>query len=61
MVAWIIANWDSVFIIVTGIIGVASVIAKLTPTEVDDKWVAKILQFVDLLALTPKDGKTVQK
>jgi len=29
----------------------ASIIAKLTPTETDDIWIARILKVVDFLAL----------
>jgi len=51
---WIIANWASVVAIVTGIVTVASIIAKLTPTETDDKIVGYILKIVDFLALNNK-------
>ena len=51
---WIIANWASVVAIVTGIVTVASIIAKLTPTETDDKLVGYILKIIDVLALNNK-------
>ena len=51
---WIMNHWDDILGIITGAIAVASIIAKLTPTKTDDKWVARILQLVDLLALNNK-------
>ena len=51
---WIIANWTSVVAIITGIISTASIVAKMTPTEVDDKWVARGLKLVDFLAVNNK-------
>ena len=51
---WIIANWESVVAIITGIVTVASIIAKITPTETDDKVVGFLLKFVDLLAINNK-------
>ena len=51
---WIIANWASVVAIVTGVVTVASIIAKLTPTQTDDKIVAYVLKIVDVLALNTK-------
>ena len=51
---WITINWAALVAIVTGIVTVASIIAKLTPTTVDDKWVAKALQVIDILAINNK-------
>ncbi len=48
---WITTNWATILQIVTGIVTVASIIVKLTPSTKDDAIVAKIMQF---LALTPK-------
>jgi hypothetical protein len=51
---WITANWGSIIAVITGIISVASIIAKLTPTEVDDGIVAKLLKLIDVLAINNK-------
>ena len=42
--------------VVPSVIAVASIIAKITPNQTDDKVVAWILKFVDAMALTT--GKT---
>jgi len=51
---WITANWVSVVGIITGIVTVASVVAKLTPTKTDDKLVGYALKFIDFLAINNK-------
>lgn len=51
---WILNHWQELLLIVTSIVTVASLIAKLTPTEADDKFVQKILDFINLLALNKK-------
>jgi hypothetical protein len=58
---WLIANWDTILLGVTGIISGASIIAKLTPTETDDKILAKILRFIDLLAINNKPTELRKK
>jgi hypothetical protein len=54
MVQWIIANAADLIAILTAIVTVASLIAKVTPTEVDNKGVAFALKIIDALALNTK-------
>ena len=42
---WLTSNWGTIIAVVTGIISVASLIAKITPTQVDDGWMLKILKL----------------
>ena len=51
---WAIANKGQVLTILTSIITVASVVAKLTPTETDNRILGKILKIVDMLAVNNK-------
>lgn len=51
---WLINHWEEITLAATGVVSVASIIAKLTPTEVDNKLVALILKIVDVLALNNK-------
>lgn len=57
-IAWIQENWGSIVIIITSVVTAASVIAKLTPTEVDDNWVGKIIKLMDFLAINNKPTET---
>jgi len=51
---WITVNWASIIAIITGVISVASIVAKLTPTKVDDNVVGYLIKFVDILAVNNK-------
>jgi hypothetical protein len=48
---WIIANGGNILLAVTSIVTGASIIAKLTPTQVDDEFLAKVVKVLDWLAL----------
>jgi len=48
---WIIENW---LIIATTAISIASVVAKITPNETDNKIIAMIQKFVDTIAMSSK-------
>ena len=51
---WLIENWDTIVQGITAIVTGASILAKLTPTQVDDEFIGKILQIIDKLALNTK-------
>lgn len=58
---FIIANWDTIVAtaktVGTGfatIVAGASIIAKVTPTKVDDNFIGKVIRFMDKLALNNK-------
>ncbi len=51
---WLQAHWDDVVLIITSILGVASMIAALTPTEADNAIINKILAVIHTLGLTKK-------
>lgn len=58
-------NWKDITLTVCGIVTLASVIVKVTPTKKDDKAFPKVLNFVlsilNLLALNPKQRMDVIK
>lgn len=51
---WVIANWESLVLIITSLVTVASIIVKLTPTPKDDEFLGKILKIISLIALNKK-------
>jgi len=51
LITWTIAHSGDILAIITGVIATASVIVKLTPTEVDNVWLAKIVKVSEWLAL----------
>lgn len=48
---WIMENWTDLWSIATGVVTIASVVAKLTPTPADDAVMGKIVALIDILAL----------
>lgn len=56
VIEYVINNWDQVIELILAIIGVASIIAKITPTPEDDKIVDKILSVINVVALTKKSN-----
>lgn len=50
----ILNHWADIAELVLAVLGVASIVARLTPTKVDDKLLAKVVGLVHLLGLTKK-------
>lgn len=48
---WILDNYVNVFGVIGAAATLAAVIAKLTPTDADDKLVAKFQKFLDFVSL----------
>lgn len=48
---WLIAHWDEIVMAITGVITVASVVVKLTPTTTDDVKLARFLEIMEKLSL----------
>jgi len=54
---WIQGIWsqiDGIVVAILAILGGFSVLAKLTPTEVDDRFIQKIIDVINALGLTKK-------
>lgn len=47
MLNWILEHWTDLLAIYGGIVAVATVICKLTPSTKDDKILEKIIKFLD--------------
>jgi len=54
---WIMHHWDDLMLIVTGIITVASVIVKMTPSKKDDEELSKIQEMLRLISMHKDDKK----
>ena len=48
IISWVTTNWSDLLQTVLAILGAASLVAKLTPTTFDDKWIGKIINFIGL-------------
>lgn len=51
MLDYIIANADSFFAIIGGVVSVASIIVKLTPTTKDDSVLEKVINVLDYFSV----------
>ena len=61
MISWLQANWKDVLAIIGGVVTVASIIVKLTPTQKDDNVLEKIIKILAALSLFNPDGSLVGK
>lgn len=61
MINWIQANWKEILAIIGGVVTVASIIVKLTPTPKDDAVLAKIIKILAALSLFNPDGSLIGK
>ena len=48
---WIQANWVNITAVIGGVVTVASLIVKLTPTPSDDEVLGKVLSVLKALSL----------
>lgn len=53
---WINEHWKDILAIIGGIVTVASIIVKLTPTQKDDNILAKIIKVLSALGIFNPDG-----
>lgn len=58
-IAWIVDNWQTIALVISGVISVASIIVKVTPTQRDDQALAKVLKVLAVFSLTPKTPPVV--
>lgn len=57
---WITVHWKDILAIIGGVVTVASIIVKLTPTQKDDNILAKVIKILAALSLYNPDGKLVK-
>ena len=46
IITWFTAHWDNILAIYAGLVAVASIIVKLTPTLADDTWLLAVIKFM---------------
>lgn len=60
LIAYVVAHWADILSAIMQIIGGFTIIAKLTPTTVDDNIINFILKFINLGALNIKPAAKVE-
>ena len=61
IITWIKANWESILAIIGGVVSVATIIVKLTPTQKDDNVLATIIKILSIFSLVNPDGSFIGK
>ncbi len=56
MINWLQQNWKDILAIIGGIVTTASIIVKLTPTQKDNNFLAKIIKVLSALGIFNPDG-----
>ena len=57
LIAWTAAHWADVLAIYGGVVALATVIVKLTPSAKDDEILARVVKFLDFFStVNPKKG-----
>ena len=51
---WALTNWETIFATITGIVTAFSVLAKVTKTKTDDKYLGYVLKIINVLAISAK-------
>ena len=59
LINWCTQHWQDVLAIIGGVVSVATVIVKLTPTQKDDAVLGKIITVLSALSLVNADGSFV--
>lgn len=58
-VNWIVSHWSDVLAIIGGVVSVASVIVKLTPTTKDDSVLNAIIKVLAAVSIVNPDGSLI--
>jgi len=61
IINWVKEHWEDLTAIWAGIVTVASIIVKLTPSQKDDTILAKIVAFFDYFSIVNPNGTKVIK
>ncbi len=61
MIEWIQAHWTDILAIWGGLVAVATVIVKLTPSQKDDAWLAWIVKVLDNFSVVNPNDKAGKK
>lgn len=61
--SWLLNNWETIFAIWGMLVAFCTAIVKLTPTQKDDSFLAKVVKWADVFSVvfTKEDAETIAK
>ena len=59
--SWITEHYDEVLQIIGAAVALATLVVKLTPTQKDDTFLAKVIKVLSALSLCNADGSFIGK
>lgn len=61
--SWLVDNWETIFAIWGMLVAFCTAIVKLTPTQKDDTFMAKVIKWADVFSVvfTKQDAETIAK
>lgn len=61
--SWLFDNWETIFAIWGMLVAFCTAIVKLTPTQKDDTFMAKVVKWADVFSVvfTKQDAETIAK
>ena len=57
---WLQTNYVNILALIGAVVGLASIIVKITPTQKDDRILAKIINVLQVLSIYNKDGSAIK-
>lgn len=61
IIKWCTSHWEEVLQLVGGVVAVATLIVKLTPTQKDDSVLGQVIKILAAFSLVNPDGSSVGK
>ena len=60
---WLLQNWETIFAIWGMLVAFCTAIVKLTPTQKDDTFLAKVVKWADVFSVvfTKQDAEVIAK
>lgn len=61
MMQWLVDNWETIFAVWGMLVAFCTAVVKLTPTQKDDKFLAKVVKWADVFSVvfTKEDAKVI--
>ena len=61
MMQWLVDNWETIFAVWGMLVAFCTAVVKLTPTQKDDNFLAKVVKWADVFSVvfTKQDAEVI--